>query len=548
MKKTLSIILVVSMLLVMIPTMVVSVAAEDVPTTVVPTTEATKIANSFAGANGCTVFDYVDVNEVVSSTSNYSAYVAREVQWGEIWDTACDDKEWDETFTNSSHGHQSSAKLTADGTDGLLIKTVGKMEKASTLTGVVIQTWQSRLGAPKIRLSTDNETWDVAVEATSNVSTGQSGVAYVYFEFPDEYKNKEYEYVEFSIEGVANSVYQIVEVILLREDSRVSVTRQSGSEPVGLPTNLEDIPVLPYSSTSHTSAWVAGRDVQFNEVWDTIVDDKDIKIADTNSSHDYQASVNLANAGNIEIVGVMEKVSTVKKIYLQTYMARFNVTISLSKDNVTYDEVISFEKKNLNNPNGWTWAMVAIDVPEEYANTEYKYVKISASGNAGSIYQLCECVLYTDPVTVEDGVPNVYVGVQSKSYTHDTKGDCYAVRFLQTVDESVLTGCTSAGFEITAGYGGETTKDCSKDTNTVYTSVIAAGETLDAADLKKSTDAYTHEYIVALSVIDIAVDTYDNIMFTVKPYVVKTTGEKVYAGEYTVIYNDGVNMSVYQNT
>ena len=143
--------------------------------------------------------------------------------------------------------------------------------------------------------------------------------------------------------------------------------------------------------------------------------------------------------------------------------------------------------------------------------------------------------------------PNAYVGVQSKTYTHETKGDCYAVRFLQTIDESVLTSCTSAGFEITADYGAETVKDCSKDTNTVYTSVIAAGETIKAADLKKSTDTYTHEYIVALSVIDIAVDTYDNIMFTVKPYVVKTTGEKVYAGEYTVIYNDGVNMSVCPN-
>ena len=49
-----------------------------------------------------------------------------------------------------------------------------------------------------------------------------------------------------------------------------------------------------------------------------------------------------------------------------------------------------------------------------------------------------------------------------------------------------------------------------------------------------------HEYIFAITVDQIRIDTYDDITFTVKPYIVDSDGKKLYSSVYTVTYNDGI--------
>ena len=490
------------------------------------------------------VSEIVDVNEIVSSTVNHNSS-SQNIKWGEVWDTAYDDKTWGTGDTESANDEYASAwQIKNTGADGLNISTVGKMEKAAKLDAVAIKTFANRIGAPKIELSKDNVNWDVAINVIAAMNTGLASDAtgYLYFELPESYLNKEYEYVRFSINGVtAGQTYQVYEIVLY---SRVATSTG------GLPTDLEDIPTLPYSSTSNKSSYIADREVQWNEVWDTDADSKDLKIADTESSADNQASARLQTGGTdglkIETVGVMETVSSVKAIVIQTYQTRFNgVTISLSKDNVNYDTVIQLSSANYTGYSDYAnYPYLYCEIPEKYASNEYKYVRMSIDGVASTIYQILQIAVYTESETVAEGVTNMYAGVQAKSYTHDEKGDCYAVRFVQTVDESVLTDYVKAGFEITADCGNSVIKDCSKSTTTVYTAVIAAGETKYAADLKKATDTYTHEYLVALSVIDIQKSVYDDVIFTVKPYIEDAQGSRTYTGEYTVIFNDGVNMSI----
>ena len=484
------------------------------------------------------VYSVVDVNEVISSTVNHNSS-SEKVNWKEIWDTDFDDKDWKIADTGSANDEYASAyKIKADGPDGLNISTVGKMERTAHLRGISIKTNTSRIGAPVIELSKDNVNWDVAINTSKSITTGLSGNGYVYFEFPAEIQNEEYEYVKISMRDVqAGSTYQIFEAVLF---GRAAVTTTE------LPKGMDDIPVLPYSSTSNKSSYVSDREVQWNEIWDTSVDGKELAIADTGSSADNMASAKLVAGGTdglkIETVGIMETVSSVEAVVIYTYQARFNgVTISLSKDNITYDEVIYLDTSWHNASSGYPY--LYCEIPEKYASNEYKYVKMSIDGAANTVYQLYECILYTESETFEEGVTNMYAGVQAKSYTHDEKGDCYAVRFVQTVDESVLTDYVKAGFEIMADYG-EGTKNCSRNTNVVYTAIVAAGQTIAAQDLKRATDTYTHEYVVALSVIDIQKSVYDDVIFTVKPYIEDAQGVRTYTGEYTVIFNDGVNMSI----
>ena len=484
------------------------------------------------------VYSVVDVNEFISSTVNHNTS-SEKVNWKEIWDTDFDDKDWKIADTGSANDEYASAyKIKADGPDGLNISTVGKMERTAHLRGISIKTNTSRIGAPVIELSKDNVNWDVAINTSKSITTGLSGNGYVYFEFPAEIQNEEYEYVKISIRDVAaGNTYQIFEAVLF---GRAAVTTTE------LPKGMDDIPVLPYSSTSNKSSFVPDREVQWNEIWDTSVDGKELAIADTGSSADNMASARLVAGGTdglkIETVGIMETVSSVEAVVIYTYQARFNgVTISLSKDNITYDEVIYLDTSWHNASSGYPY--LYCEIPEKYASNEYKYVKMSIDGAANTVYQLYECILYTESETFEEGVTNMYAGVQAKSYTHDEKGDCYAVRFVQTVDESVLTDYVKAGFEITADYD-EGTKNCSRNTNVVYTAIVAAGQTIAAQDLKRATDTYTHEYVVALSVIDIQKSVYDDVIFTVKPYIEDAQGVRTYTGEYTVIFNDGVNMSI----
>lgn len=156
------------------------------------------------------------------------------------------------------------------------------------------------------------------------------------------------------------------------------------------------------------------------------------------------------------------------------------------------------------------WSYVRISRNAKYSPT---YWSPTAFGFKGE--EVCSCV-----------------GSQSKSYTHETKGDVYAVRFVSTIDDSLMDA-QSVGFEITATYeSGSQTFD--KSTSIVYSKIMDNGTEREASYFTAG-----HEYIFAITVDQIQKDTYGDITFTVKPYIVTSAGEKVYSAEKTVTYNNG---------
>jgi hypothetical protein len=123
--------------------------------------------------------------------------------------------------------------------------------------------------------------------------------------------------------------------------------------------------------------------------------------------------------------------------------------------------------------------------------------------------------LYVDDIcisTVDNGLAPVLVGYQEN---HSVAG---AIRFLATVDTLY---CQSIGFEVTAK--GETK---SISGNTVYTSVIANGETYTAG-------SFDGRYITALVVTGI---DETGVSFEVRPFITYF-GEKIYGEVETIVFD-----------
>lgn len=131
------------------------------------------------------------------------------------------------------------------------------------------------------------------------------------------------------------------------------------------------------------------------------------------------------------------------------------------------------------------------------------------------------------------------MGTQSRIENDGT----YSVRFVASIDEAELTTAQKAGFEIIANYtdknGQNDIKTITGEIFTVYASIYGKGENgtgkYTQADLTNG-----HSYFLTMTVNNISIDTYEDVTFTVTPYIVDGNGTKhtFYSGK--ALYNDGV--------
>ncbi len=131
------------------------------------------------------------------------------------------------------------------------------------------------------------------------------------------------------------------------------------------------------------------------------------------------------------------------------------------------------------------------------------------------------------------------MGTQSRIENDGT----YSVRFVASVDEAELTAAQKAGFEIIANYtdknGQKDIKTITGETHTVYASIYGKGE--NGAEKYTQTDLTNgHSYFLTMTVKNISIDIYEDVEFTVAPYIVDGNGTKhtFYSGK--AVYNDSV--------
>ncbi len=124
-----------------------------------------------------------------------------------------------------------------------------------------------------------------------------------------------------------------------------------------------------------------------------------------------------------------------------------------------------------------------------------------------------------------------------------TEGNTYSVRFTASLEADALLAAKKVGFDIVAKYtlaDGTTTgtKTISKDCTTVYASIYGKGEngaeTYTKADLTNG-----HEYFYSITVENISIEKYENIIFEVTPYIINQSGAKISAATATATYDDG---------
>ena len=138
----------------------------------------------------------------------------------------------------------------------------------------------------------------------------------------------------------------------------------------------------------------------------------------------------------------------------------------------------------------------------------------------------------------EENEAMILRGYQMKHYTDEKGVDRTAVRFVATIDKAALENQT-LGFDIVASYvkagvAGQQTFDVT--TKYVYESIIANGNILTMDDIAPGTG---HEYMALGTIMDINRATYDNVTFTVTPYVINAEGVKVSYAPVTVTVATG---------
>lgn len=122
------------------------------------------------------------------------------------------------------------------------------------------------------------------------------------------------------------------------------------------------------------------------------------------------------------------------------------------------------------------------------------------------------------------------VGTQTKyeDTDADAENDAFAVRFIGAVN---TLGYDEVGIEITPTVGTQTGSLTSKTSKTVYTSVMAQGETINASDKYCS-----HFIIFTVSGIPLGLDSETDIAFEYRFFAVKD-GETYYSDLKTVTFN-----------
>ncbi len=169
--------------------------------------------------------------------------------------------------------------------------------------------------------------------------------------------------------------------------------------------------------------------------------------------------------------------------------------------------------------------VAATAVPLNYASQEsYTFAPAKIRLFEGSNNSTSDSIADIDNISI-DVIKN---GIAPVNFASQAIKDGSAVRFIATVDTLFYN---YVGFEVTINSELEGVKEHSDKSAIVFSSVIAAGETVTA-------ESMNGRYISSFTVTDLKTDVYT---FTVTPYV-ETLGEKVYGQAAQYIF-DGTHLS-----
>lgn len=176
-----------------------------------------------------------------------------------------------------------------------------------------------------------------------------------------------------------------------------------------------------------------------------------------------------------------------------------------------------------------------------------KYVNKDASGaDALTLHFISDGTDATPtPGTLNVGQFETLPAVETFGKQVKIVGDTYSVRFTASLDADALEAAKNIGFEIVANYtladGTTGTKNITKNCTTVYASIYGKGEDgsgiFTNADLDKG-----HDYFFSVTITNILIETYEEITFTVTPYItyeIDSNEVTVKAESAPATYDDG---------
>ena len=374
------------------------------------------------------------------------------------------------------------------------VEMIGKLNTPSRITKITIcnQYYSTRSNNIVISFSTDGENWTNAITLLGIPNV--TGTANTY-----------------SLPVVDETVYSYVKLskpVALKETKGESSSANDSIwfdlRWVAFYCDTESVPAP--AKVNHISA-MEGAPATIANIWNP----------------DNAASCNFNTSGKDgELIrGGFETPTILTDIYVKllypSYNARMNHMIfEGSNDGETWKEIARTNGTLENAGN-----IVHLRVTD---TTPYKYIRMVKN----QTYGWWSCISLSFLGESVPAAGEAYA--QSKNYTYEGN-EVYAVRFLSTISADAL-GYQSVGFDIKATYeGGE--QSFSKDVTTVFTSVMANGETVTATQLGG-------DYIFAVTVDRISIAKYGEITFEVRPYVVTDKGVKLYSDTCIFVYNDGV--------
>lgn len=431
-------------------------------------------------------------------------------------------------FLNNSNGAIPS-QIIVPTDDSNNFKIIGRFSVPTTVSSFACKTVQNadRCQNLTFSFSQDGVAWTDIV-TTTIYAKGTEGSKILSFTMPEQYADVEYRYVKIE-QKTSTTAYTAISGAIFYSHKETPALVATDSVKVADYEKANGLFVIPTSTVAdqcHTTYGYIGNN--FNSIWvgkNGELDWTNLSLNGFSSGYVSQQIIsNSTHQNNVKVVGKFASPTTVHSFAMKTVAAtRFaDVTVAFSKDGITWDTVAAIVSTS------WAGAdnvVVTYELSETYADEKYSYVKIEREGTppeATNVYtQIGGFEFYT-----ESGALNYGTQAKSDSAT-------YSVRFVSTVDSLDFSG---VGYKITAVGNGLAEKNWDVTTTTVYSTVY---ETVNGVD--RPVNAPDGMYFFVATIENISIEKYDQITFTVIPYVVLADGKTQVMGDETIyIYQDGV--------